>query len=250
MSYKQILYNLASMISPNYQNEISEVLKNNKKICIFDVGFYQGDFSINLINKLSMYKNLEEIIVYSFDPNKNIDLSTFNDLSKNKNIQWKHYFYALGDKNSIETFTTIKHFPSSGSSINNILKDSLWIKTRKLLLFPFLKENNLYESFNVDQRKLDSIEFGIDSVDILKIDVEGYSYEVLKGSVEFLTKYNPIIQVEILAKKNQFNESKVKICNFLNDINYELKLEKKHLTTHIFSDVTCRDLLFINKNSE
>lgn len=246
MKYKQILYNVAAIISPNFNKELSEILKENKNISIFDIGFYQGDFSIKLINELSKHQELDQISITSFDPNTKIDLTNFKVFSKNFNITWKHHNYALGDKNSIEMFTTLKNFPSSGSSINNILKNSLWLKTRKVLLFPFLKNKEIYESFNIEQKQLDSIDLQIDSVDVIKIDVEGYTYEVLRGSKNFIEKYSPVIQLEILAKKVDYNISKERICKFLHELNYELKSEKKHPTTHIFSDVICSDLLFIS----
>ena len=247
MKYKQILYNLAARISPDFTKELCEILKENKNICIFDVGFYQGDFSIKLINELSNHQALDQIIIISFDPNVKTDLTNFEVFSKNFNITWQHQSYALGNKNSIEKFTSLKHFPPSGSSINNILKDSFWMKTRKLLLFPFLKNEEIYESYDVEQKQLDSTSFQVNSVDVLKIDVEGYTYEVLKGSKKFIEKYNPAIQLEILAKKEDFNIEKEKISKYLYELNYNLIGEKKHLTTHIFSDVICCDFLFIKK---
>ena len=42
--------------------------------------------------------------------------------------------------------------------------------------------------------------YGFKSFDLLKIDVEGYEHEVLKGSVKSIKKYRPIIYLEFKEK--------------------------------------------------
>ena len=51
------------------------------------------------------------------------------------------------------------------------------------------------------RKLLDSIDLNTENIDILKIDVEGYSYQVLDGAKETINKFKPIIQLEILSKK-------------------------------------------------
>ena len=91
---------------------------------------------------------------------------------------------------------------------------------------------------------MDSIDLNIKNIDILKIDVEGYSYEVLQGAKETINKFNPIIQLEVLSRKEEYDKSREDIIMFLNDLDYKLVNTKKHFTTHIFSDIICSDLLF------
>ncbi len=55
--------------------------------------------------------------------------------------------------------------------------------------------------------------YGFNSFDLLKIDVEGYEYEVLKGSIKSIKKYRPIIYLE-------FSRKKYEILKIFNDINY------------------------------
>jgi len=50
-------------------------------------------------------------------------------------------------------------------------------------------------------------------IDLIKIDVEGYEYYVLKGGLNTIQKYRPIIYLE-------FKESKLEILNFAASINY------------------------------
>ena len=49
-------------------------------------------------------------------------------------------------------------------------------------------------------RRLDDIvrEVGVTRVDAVKIDVEGAEFLVLKGAVEILDRYRPVLSVELL----------------------------------------------------
>jgi len=70
---------------------------------------------------------------------------------------------------------------------------------------------------------------------------------VLQGGTETIYKHNPIIQIEILAKKDDYQISKNKILKFLGNLDYKCVGYKKHYTTHFFSDVICSDMIFVNK---
>jgi len=54
---------------------------------------------------------------------------------------------------------------------------------------------------NVNMETLDSYKFK--NVDIIKIDVEGYELEVLKGSKKTIKKHQPVIQVELRQTHTQ-----------------------------------------------
>ena len=49
MKYKNFLYRLSSLFSPNFYKEISDLLSEKNSITIFDIGFYSGDFTIKLV---------------------------------------------------------------------------------------------------------------------------------------------------------------------------------------------------------
>ena len=55
--------------------------------------------------------------------------------------------------------------------------------------------------------------YSLNSFDLLKIDVEGYELEVLKGSIKSIKKYRPIIYLE-------FSRKTYEILKIFNDINY------------------------------
>ncbi|WP_164744180.1 FkbM family methyltransferase [Paenibacillus barengoltzii] len=85
-------------------------------------------------------------------------------------------------------------------------------------------ECKLYDSpaGNIDVLPIDGQDF--DVPDFVKIDVEGDELNVLKGMSNTLTKYNPVIWIEI---NNNFNE----VDSFLSQLNYELidKLNFNHI---------------------
>jgi len=248
VSYNTLLYKIASILSPNFYKEISDLLSNKSTLTIFDVGFYNGEFTKNLVENLQRNNYKNNIEIYSFDPNHKIDRSAFNSFAESRNLIWKHFNDALGDKVSSEKFTTLKNFPSSGSSVNNILVNSLWLKTRRVIFSPFTKKDNITETYDVNQKTIDSLNLNLESLDILKIDVEGYSYQVLLGAKNTIAMFKPVIQLEILSRKKDFIKSREEILNLLNDLGYTLQNEKKHLTTHVLSDVMCVDLLFLHKH--
>ena len=65
-------------------------------------------------------------------------------------------------------------------------------------------------------------EVGLRKVNFIKIDVEGYEMNVLKGSVEILQKYHPILLMEIdniwLAR---YGSSYDEILSFLSPLGYK-----------------------------
>jgi FkbM family methyltransferase len=52
-----------------------------------------------------------------------------------------------------------------------------------------------YETFDVEVKTIDSYRF--EEVDIIKIDAEGFEFNVLNGSVNTIRECRPIVQVEI-----------------------------------------------------
>ncbi len=242
--YKKLIYTIASKFSPDFNKTIISNLKNKHEIVIADVGFYEGTFSKNLIEQILKKQLTSSFKIFSFDPNTNISLVNFKNFVSQNNIVWRHSNSGLGDKNKNSSFTVLANFPASGSSINNILINSLWYKTRKLIFSPFSFHKTKEKVLDIKEEMLDSV-FDNDSLDVLKIDVEGYTKNVLIGSEKTIKNFSPIIQLEILAKKNKFKKERQDIIKFLNQYNYSLVLEKKHLSTHILSDVMCSDFLFI-----
>ena len=57
----------------------------------------------------------------------------------------------------------------------------------------------------------------------IKIDVEGYELNVLRGAEMTIKKSKPLLYLEIDEKKlNRFEASTVKLFSFLKDLNYKV----------------------------
>jgi FkbM family methyltransferase len=80
----------------------------------------------------------------------------------------------------------------------------------------------------VNVRKLDNIfvDLKLDSVDLIKVDVEGSDLDVLKGAKNIIKKFHPRIIFEAFGDK-EYNEIK----NFLGDYNY--KFQRTSSITHL-----------------
>ena len=69
----------------------------------------------------------------------------------------------------------------------------------------------------------------MDKTLILKIDTEGYEYEVLKGAVNLLNNNKCFCQIEIK------NNNKEKVFSLLNKLNYNLISLNRSNNTDFFS---------------
>ena len=88
----------------------------------------------------------------------------------------------------------------------------------------------------------------INSIDILKIDIEGSEYELLKGAKNTLKKNKiKIILVEIIGKKDSYDKKKKKIFNFLKKRNFTLVKKANIWSISLFSNIKGGDYLFINR---
>ena len=180
MIQKIVLF-LISIFDFFYQKKILSFLKkknlNNINI-LLDIGAHRGE-SINLfLNNMKVKK----IISFEASP------INFEFLKKKQKIYAKKFSdteiiienIALGFENKMMEF---KHFnESSSSTIKNINEESRYFK-RKFNLLNLFNKGRIYQTFQI---KIQSLKEYIDNnnmtnIDFLKIDTEGYEYEILLG---------------------------------------------------------------------
>ena len=180
MIQKIILWGL-SLFDYSYQKKWIKFLKKNKyndfKILI-DIGAHKGE-SIKLFSKNFIIK---KIISFEASP------INFEYLKKKieKNKQRHHNTEivlenkALGAEDKIIEFNQFNE--SSSSTIKEIDKESKYYK-RKFRLINFLNNKETYQKIKIKISKLkDYIEKNnIKKIDFMKIDTEGYEFEILLG---------------------------------------------------------------------
>lgn len=154
--------------------------------------------------------------VYAFEP----DPETFKKLKRNVKQFEDVYVYniAISDKNSREKFYSYPNSSMSSSTVRRIA-DQEYIK--------------------VDNRSLDSLikELKIESIDLMKFDIEGAEMKVFKGC-EFLKKIKYLVgelHIDLIheTKENFYSNFKhfnIKDCEISKNRRYILTAENKYAT--------------------
>ena len=79
--------------------------------------------------------------------------------------------------------------------------------------------------YDIPSKRLD--EFEIDNVDLIKIDVEGWEFEVLKGAEQTIRRCNPVLMVEFTnggghENKSMHNYNVDEYLEFIETLDYKL----------------------------
>ena len=246
MFSNKLLYHIANYtLQHSFEKEILKILKNEKKLVIFDVGCYRGVFTKTMLNLVEKRKYK----FYLFDINKNVK-KYIASLLKLRNVYYNEI--ALSNKNGIANYYYNSFFESAGSSLSSIVKnDAKWNFSRKLIFKILFQSSKDFIKYQVSTITLDNFikKNEIQSIDVLKIDIEGSEYELLKGAKTTLKNNKvKIILVEIIGKKNLYDKKEKKILNFLKKRNYSLIKKVNTLSISLFSNMKGGDYLFINNS--
>jgi len=221
-----------------------KLLKDKKKLVIFDVGCFRGAFSRKILHLIKKRK----FKFYLFDVNKNTK-RYISDLLLSKHFRFNKV--ALSNKNGTAEFNYNSFFESSGSSLSSLYRDDAkWLLSRKLVLKILLQSTKNFIKYKVPTSTLDTFvkKNNIKSIDILKVDIEGSEYEFLKGARNTLKKNKvKIILLEINDKKKNYKKKEKKIINFLEKKKFIFLKKHMNRSVALFSNVKSGDYLFINK---
>ena len=240
---KTIVIYLLSFFDYFHQLKIIKFLKNrglNSFEIVFDVGAHKGE-TIKLF-----LKNFTVDKIYSFEPSP----VNFANLKKEAFYLKKKYFFskifleniALGNETNKKK---INHFAeSSSSTLKEIDIEANYFK-KKLKILNISKKNKLVDLFEIQVLKSSEflIKNDIFKINFLKIDTEGYEYEVLLGLDE------KIICVEIIMFEHHYNNMIKKnykfsdINNFLKKNNFKMVYKAKMPFRKTF------EYIYFNKNN-
>ena len=191
--------------------EIKNQLKLERSITLIDVGAHKGEYIS------SIKKNFPIKKIYAFEPNSEI----FNILKK-KNFNDKISIYNFGISNEEKKILFNKNIESSSSSINDLNKNSKYFK-KKFFLLNFFSLKNISKKIEIEVLRLDKfiLSNSINIIDLLKIDTEGYEYQVLNSLDSQISRIN-LIHFEhhyddMIIKKYKFTD----IHNLLKKNNFE-----------------------------
>ena len=219
---------IVNFIDNKYHHKrIIKFIKKYKISKLIDVGSHKGEFLENFLK----FKKAKTI--YAFEPQIDVYNILNKKLKKHKHI--KKINIALDSKVGKKRLHINKLSLTSTLSITN--NASFFLKIKKLLL---QSNQNFFKSYFVKTSSIDIFFKNVNLKDsLLKIDVEGFEYNVLLGSKKSLQKIKYIIiekQFSNLHKGYNFNLSH----NFL--LKNKFKLIKKFK----FPLMNFEDRLYLN----
>ena len=178
MIQKIILWVL-SLFDHFYQTKWIKFLninKYNKFELLIDIGAHKGE-SIELFSKNFIIK---KIISFEASPINFKYLKKKINKKKYNNTEIVLENTALGAENKIIEFNQFNE--SSSSTIKEIDKESKYYK-RKFRLINFLNNKETYQKIKIKISKLKDYikKNNIKKIDFMKIDTEGYEFEILLG---------------------------------------------------------------------
>jgi len=194
---------------------------DKQKIRIIDIGAHKGETIDLFIENFNVKK------IYAFEPNPKV-FDFLKKKIKRKNIKRIILFnIGLGKKKEKKKLQVFDE--SSSSTFHVVNKNTNYYKRKKFFLSPFSKML-VSSEFLVDIYPLSEIfkKNKISKIHILKIDTEGYEFNILKGLTKQLLKKISFIYFEhhydLMIKKNyNFYD----INSFLLKNNFKLKFKLK-----------------------
>lgn len=192
------------------------------KLVLFDVGAHHGE-TVSLF-----FKNFHIDKIHCFEASEeNFQILRNNIKKKNFNNFCQLNNYAAGEEEKNLFINQTKE--SSSSSINEFNKNSNYLK-KKMKILNFKKFEDFYKKEKIQMIRLNDYirQKKISKIDILKIDTEGYEFNILQGIHQLDFKKIRFIYFEhhydlMIDKKYKFED----INKLLKDNNFSLKFKLK-----------------------
>ena len=195
-------------------SEINDIVKN--KGTVLQAG---GNCGVYTLEYSKHYEN-----VYTFEPDTtNMNCLILNTLQANNIIKFQA---CLGDKHCMTAIQNPLEIMDTGS---------IHIKTEKELDERMLV---VHSKANVPILKIDDIQF--DNLDLIHLDIEGYELYALKGGIETIKKYKPVIVLEVCdnGHSERFGYTKDDLEDFLKSLGYTFikNLESNNDNVYMYTE--------------
>jgi FkbM family methyltransferase len=207
---------------------ISKYLKNDNAITFIDIGAHRGDFFNQILNHYSIKRTvliepIAHLANYLAENFSNDNVAIYNNAISDKNNESIEF-----QINEFEETSSILQFKSQMSELSNV-------NTK-----PARKEK-------VIMRTLDSIteELQLQTIDLIKIDVQGVEHLVIAGATDTLSNTR-FVWVELSFKPLYIGSSVFQdIYLLLQDLGFLLlELSPGHRSSH--EELLQSDALFVN----
>ena len=225
--YKEIViaYNTEWDISNGQGWEIKNFIEltENKK-CLFDVGGNIGLFSLIFVNNnVDLGKES-----FCFEPSPWGTQVCFEILSHSKqHDKVKLFPFFVGDTNGECEFLLEEKSHTFAVRYENENDPNFVVSRPENPDDEVVKLVTLdaFSDFVVKERGLE--------LDTVKIDVEGYEYKVLVGSIKTIMRYRPLIFLEVHSHMlNLYNSTALDVYHFIRGLNYQmLDIQMNEITT-------------------
>jgi FkbM family methyltransferase len=193
---------LIGLTGMNFEEEY-EIINLIQKDCpvILDVGAHKGESIKNFLG----YKPKSRI--YAFEPNQLLAQNLQAKYKRKKNITI--FDSAVSNKKKLILFTPyINGYAFSG--LSSVSKKNIIERLNSYYSFDY-KENISFKIKKINSIRIDDLSL---NPDLIKIDAEGYEFEIIKTGLKTINKSRPIIIIEF--NTNSFD----KLNNLLNKYNY------------------------------
>lgn len=236
----EIITYLISIIDYSNKSKIISFFKkkfNFNELIVIDIGAHKGETIDLFIRNFKINK------IYAFEPNKRL----FNKLEYKKNKINKNvaiYNLGVGEKNEIKILNIM--IDTASSTFNELNTNTDYFKKKQKILSFFLPNSDLIN----ERQKIKIVNLSnfisdnnIVRLDILKIDTEGFEFNILKGLNKDDFKKIRYIYFEhhydlMIKKKYKFSDinNLLKINNF--KIKYKLKMKFRKSFEYIYENST------------